>query len=402
MCYDRDMKNTKSSTIWSKDFTLLFLINNILFFGFQLIMPVFPKYAASLGAGDSVLGLISSVFPVAAFLVRPFAGRAADRMNRNLIQRVSLLGMSLIMFAYLPVRDVALLTVVRIVHGVFFGINQTTTSTMVALVLPEDRMSSGIGMFSIGGVVSMAIAPPVALWIVGVFGYVTLYISAGAISVAALAFAFFVSQQSVSALAGQKETRGNLFTSLIATEAAIPATVSLLNSFFFGTIQTFVVLHGEQRGVANVGIFFTAYAAMLLVVRVGLGRFSDRIKPTYILYTCSTLFSVSILLMWGMNSVWMLVASAVVYGLANGFSQPLLQTMSLRSVSVERRGVASSTHFMGVDLGIGVGPIFAGMVAAWFGYAGAFLSMLIPVGLAVSVLFIGTRRRATAQSQTLH
>lgn len=54
-------------------------------------------------------------------------------------------------------------------------------------------------------------------------------------------------------------------------------------------------------------------------------------------------------------------------------SQPALQTEALRSVPPEKRGLASSTMYIGGDLGQAVGPILGGVVAEQAGYGTMYL-----------------------------
>ena len=383
----------KRVTIWTRDFILLFFINNILFMGFQMITPIIPKYTSDIGAGGAMLGLVTAVFAGASFLVRPIAGPACDRFNKNLILSLSLCGLFLSIFAYNLSQNILVLLLFRFLHGICFGINQTAVSTIVALILPEEKMSSGIGVFSLGMVVSMGAGPAVGIWLMEDYGYAMLFSSAGFFTAAAFLLTFFVSRQPILPPVDKPASHeGSGGPGFLALEATVPSLVTFLNSFAFGVVSTFLILHGEDRGIGNVGAFFTVYAAALLVVRAVAGRVAARVSVNRILYPCSVFLCVSLLLLWGATSLGHLVAAAVIQGVCNGFAQPILQSMALLSVEPERRGVASGTYFMGVDLGNSAAPVAAGMVAAYYGYGAAFLFMVIPVSLGILVLYAGARR----------
>ena len=65
----------------------------------------------------------------------------------------------------------------------------------------------------------------------------------------------------------------------------------------------------------------------------------------------------------------------------------------------DRRGAASSTLYLGSDLGQLLGPIVGGVLAASFGYAAMFRLAPLSIGLALIVLLVfrGYLRRRTAE-----
>ena len=63
------------------------------------------------------------------------------------------------------------------------------------------------------------------------------------------------------------------------------------------------------------------------------------------------------------HTLSVLLIVAVIKAFAQGMSQPAIQTAGLHMVSPVRRGVASSTLYIGGDLGQAVGPMLGGIVA---------------------------------------
>ena len=81
-------------------------------------------------------------------------------------------------------------------------------------------------------------------------------------------------------------------------------------------------------------------------------------------------------------SFGILVLAGCTKAIAQGMSQPALQTEALRSVPPEKRGLASSTMYIGGDLGQAVGPILGGVVAEQAGYGTMYLLSAIPIAAA--------------------
>ena len=59
------------------------------------------------------------------------------------------------------------LLAIRILHGFGFGIHSTSGATVVADIIPRTRMSEGLGIFGLYGTIASAIAPAIALGIIG-------------------------------------------------------------------------------------------------------------------------------------------------------------------------------------------------------------------------------------------
>ena len=63
--------------------------------------------------------------------------------------------------------------------------------------------------------------------------------------------------------------------------------------------------------------------------------------------------------------------------------QSSLQGQIMRDIPNERRGVASSTFYMGVDMGQGLGAMLGGVLASAFGFQNMYLCGLIALAMGV-------------------
>ena len=73
-------------------------------------------------------------------------------------------------------------------------------------------------------------------------------------------------------------------------------------------------------------------------------------------------------------SLPMIIAGAVFRIFGQGAAQSSIQGCVLKDAPDEKRGVASSTFYLGIDAGQGLGAIIGGAIADSCGYAAAFLS----------------------------
>ena len=90
----------------------------------------------------------------------------------------------------------------------------------------------------------------------------------------------------------------------------------------------------------------------------------------------------ALILIGSADTLVLLLIAAVAKAFAQGMSQPAIQTEGLRMVEPARRGVASSTIYIGGDLGQAVGPILGGAVAQHVGYGMMYWICGIPLAVA--------------------
>lgn len=88
-------------------------------------------------------------------------------------------------------------------------------------------------------------------------------------------------------------------------------------------------------------------------------------------------------------ALWMIILAAVVTSLGQGTALPAIQAESIRKLGSHRKGLASSTYYIGANIGQGFGPIIGGTIASTFGYSGMFnfSAMLMLSGILVYAIY---------------
>lgn len=73
------MKNV--STIWNKEFIMLFITNLLVLATFYASIPIIPVYCVEIGITGSKVGIVLTAMSVATVLFRPVAGYLLDNFN---------------------------------------------------------------------------------------------------------------------------------------------------------------------------------------------------------------------------------------------------------------------------------------------------------------------------------
>ncbi|MCZ7664889.1 MAG: MFS transporter [Thermoleophilia bacterium] len=142
--------------------------------------------------------------------------------------------------------------------------------------------------------------------------------------------------------------------------ALFPSALMFLLISSFGLILALLALFGKERGIGTVGAWFTVYAVILTLSRAVAGRAADRFGYPQVATAGLVLVAAGLLIMASAHSAWVLLLSAIVYGLGYGTTQPSLQAMLVDRAPVARVGAATAVFFFAYDLGTTVGSVGGG------------------------------------------
>lgn len=368
-----------TNKIWGKDFIILLLVNVTTSISFQCLTPNLPRYVSALGVPEGILGFLSSAVALAAMMTRPFAGRAADRLDRKLILIVTLLGTAATVFAFSLTTNHYILIGLRFIQGLFFGFNSTVALTAASHVLPEDKLGRGIGFFTVSMIGSQAVAPAMGVWIAALKGYHFLFYFNAMLSVAAAVITLFFKNQKNEIRENMEVSgRNGFFQSLVVPEAVGFAVINLFQVYAYAAINTFLILYGDRFNIGRSELYFTVLACTVIFVRVWCGKIADTAPIHKTVYVTYTLVMIAISLIVVTRSLPPLLIAAFIFGVGYGIGSLALQAACIKSVDKSRRGAASATSYITLDFANIIGPVFTGALAGAFGYKIAFATM-IPV-----------------------
>jgi MFS family permease len=387
------MTETKKTSIWTKGYVCAFIANVMLCFSQNSVSPLISTYAAYLGAGAVVVGMVSGLYFGVAFAARPISGPAITKMNKKHIMIATYALGVVTNVAYAFCGNIPLFVAARILHGIEFAFVGSLNLTIASDSLPKEKLGSGIGVFGIGGAFATILAPSMgiavrdwgnALWGNGA-GYKAVFILAAVFMLLGLIPCLIIpiKEQTKEALA----SLGAWYKNIVAKETLIPAIIICCTSVSSVLYSTYMVPYAASKGIENIGLYFTVYAIVLLFSRPLSGRLLDRLGMPKIFYPGCILFIISIIIVALSNTLPMILVGAAFAALGYGALNPALQTTCIRTVLPERRGVASNTNYFGIDLGFFLGPIFGGFIIKYGSYSMMYLIVgIIPV-IAAMIIF---------------
>lgn len=380
---------SQSQPLWTKDFILISLANLAMFLGLQILLPALPVFVDYLGGEDFHVGLVIGIFTVSAMLVRPWAGFFLDTKGRRGILLGGLVIFIASAMAYNWSTGITLLLLIRFLHGLGWGACTTAAGTVAADIIPGPRMGEGMGYFGLATALSMAVAPAAGIYVINNFSFTHLFFTSAFLAFLAFMFSSGIHYRKV-------EQDPNAPKPVLYEKSAIrPSLVIFFVTTTFGSIVSFLVLYAMERGITNIGPFFTAFAVIMFISRPVSGILVDRKGYDIVVMPGLLLLAAAMLILAAADTLWKFLAAAIVYGLGFGSVQPSMQALTVRNIEPSRRGAANGTFFSSFDLGIGAGSVLWGLLSQAVGYAHMYAIASVSGILALSIYLISGRKSKT-------
>ncbi|MBD8007605.1 MFS transporter [Bacillus norwichensis] len=387
-------KRTTKGKLWTKSFILLVLANLFVFMSFQMLIPTVSPYLKSLGASGIEIGLVTMVFSVGAVIIRPFIGYLLGFCQRRWLILVGAAGLLAVTILYPLTQIIFVLLIFRFLHGFMWGWSSTVNGTAAVDIVPNDRIGEGMGYFGLSITVGMIIAPSIGIFLYQHYSFDTMIkISAvfGVIALLLLSVIKYQTPENVKNM-NKKDVHFSFTGSLIESSSWFPAFVTLLATFGYGTIVTFIVIFSEERGIEQIFLFYFLNAITATLVRPITGKWFDRNGPKLLVIVCSGLTFIS---MWilSFSTNWVGIAiSGCLFGAGYGSLIPALQAWVLAKTPKARRGVANGMFYSAIDVGIGMSGLVFGMVAIFMDTAKLFqISSFFFIAVIAFTLFVGEK-----------
>lgn len=385
---------TTSPKMFTRDTSLLLVATFCYMCSSMLVTPLIVGFTHGLGASTLLAGTIASMMNLCSLALRPIAGQLTDRVTKY---RLALIGGSLILVAtagYALSVAPWMVFLFRLVNGVGFALSSICLATWFSGLLPRDRMGAGMGYYGMMNALGMAIAPALGIWIYHQFGYRTAFGLASVASAIILITIQFVGDRGA---APQRPTKRPHHLRIVQPKVVPLTLILMLLSIPYFATQSYIVAYVADRHLpVSAGSFFVIYAIILLVLRLALKDYFDRVGFRWFLLAGIICNLVG---MWGltvMTNNWLMVVAAA--GLAGGYGlmYSVCQATALLVAPVNEQGLANSTFYIGMDTGMVLGPIIGGALfdavpIAWFYPA---LMVTLPLAALVYLIFRKQLRRS--------
>lgn len=378
--------------LFNKNYICLCIANFLFFFSFYLLLPVLPFFIIEKFQGSkAIIGTVISCYTLATLVVRPFSGYMMDAFKRKPLYVLALAIFTAVFVSYPFAASITLLILIRIVHGLAFGLTSVGGNTLVIDVVPSEHRGEGIGYYGVANNIAMAVGPMVGLFVYEHVSFNAIFMGCMACSLLATLFASRI-QTKVRPPVKRPPISLDRFILIKGLLAGISFT---LLAFAYGQISNYIALYAKEMGLAiSSGLFFTLYAVGLIASRLFAGKMVDKGKVTQ---TIALGLGITVFALLGLGlchyvnaigSTYTAIAFlmiALCCGLGFGAAFPSFNALFINLGTNAQRGTATSTYLTTWDLGLGIGIFSGGMLAEHFSFATAYL--VASASVLVSLIF---------------
>ncbi|MEZ4663411.1 MAG: MFS transporter [Caldilineaceae bacterium] len=275
-----------------RDYRITWAATFLFFVAFYGLIVPLPRYLTSVGLADWQVGLVLGATSIASLLTRPISGILTDRVG---YRRMLLFGsLSLIVGAVGVVftAQLWLLFGLRILQALGYVIFTTAGNALVGqLAAPEER-STKIAYFGLAANFAISMTPGLTDTLLGWIGLNTAFWLVGTIAATAGILSRLLRFTA-------PETTGAAQPIALSQFWRFPQTlwvsmfVSALFGVGFGAYFQFFAILLERRDIAAAPVF-AAYGISIIVTRLLLGRYLDRIGLARVLIAAAVTMAIGL------------------------------------------------------------------------------------------------------------
>lgn len=390
--------------LYSKDIMLVLAATFFYMASPMLVTPLITGFTESIGASAVLMGLVGGLMNLVSLFCRPIAGNLADRISKYKMSFIGAVFMTAACVGYIFAPNEVVVIIARIINGFGFACCSVCMATWMSNMLPKEKIGSGMGVYGTMNALAMAVAPAIGVSAYQAFGYRVSFVIALVFSLAIIVVIQFTGDkgepETENADAGENGSdagdaagRQRRKLELIDVKVIPIALIIMLFAIPYCATQSFLVTYAEVRGLhVSVSLFFPAYAVVLIVLRLSLRNLFDKLPFRIFLLSSALSELLAILLLTIMkNNAVMLLASCFLAG-GYGIMSSVCQSTAILLAGREKRGLANSTYYIGLDLGMTLGPMIGGALYGWLDIGWFYPVLMVTMPLAGVVYIVAGRR----------
>jgi|SRR4051794_14800784 MFS family permease len=359
----------RPDTLFTPAFIALTLSDLAYFVAGGVLIGVTPFFVTGpLGGGPAAVGLAVGAFSVTTLVVRPLAGRWADRHGRRPLLIGGAALFALLVLAHLLVTNLAWLVVVRLLLGVAEALYFVAGFAALADLAPSGRAGEALSYNSLALYVGIATGPVVGQALLGWGGFRLVWAGAAVLLAVAALLATRV-PETLEPTSGPSPP-----APLIHPAALVPGLGLFIGVAVLGGFLAFGSLHAAALGLHLWSTALALFGLVVVACRLLFATLPDRVPPLRLAASALAASGAGLVLIGAVPAAWSLFAGAALLGVGSAFLTPAVFAAVFSRVPPSQRGSAAGTASVFIDLGLSGGPVVLGLVAAAGGIPAAFLA----------------------------
>ena len=340
--------------------------------------PLLPIFAAALGAGDVLLGLIVSVSTVTGMVSKPLVGLLSDRWGRKLWLLIGTAFFAFVPFAYWLVQTPEQLVAIRIIHGTATAIYGPVTLAFVAERAGQ-RRAEKLGWFSnarsvgyiigpaVGGFLLLWVSPQWVFTLIGLISCLAFMPIAGIRDNERLQLQVKPSWREQIAVALRHSGR--------STAVWLAGGIEAVSFVALYALRAFLPIYalGEGWNSAEIGTFFAFQEAANIICKPVGGRLADQFGKRTLIIIGMIGLAVTLPLVALAQTIWQMLLLAALIGIWQAVLFPATTALVADQINTENLGAGMGIVGMLRNAGKVAGPILGGVLLVYMNFQAVFV-----------------------------
>ena len=350
------------------------------------LLPTLPLYISDVGGNDWQVGIAMGAFAIGLVVSRSWLGPLADRRGRKLVLQIGLMAAAIAPIGYFLASSIPAIIAIRAGHGISIAAFATAYIAMVTDIAPASLRGTAIGYMSLVNPIGLMVGPALGGYVLEWGGYSSLFFLSSSLAIAGYILASRVPEpkSAFKSLASQQDRR---FWSLLAQPRLIaPSAMMLFVGLAFGCLTTFMPLFVRDGDFGiNPGLFYLASSAVTFVMRMVVGRASDRWGRGPFISLALFWMATGLVVLANAGSAIAILIAGACQGAGFGILIPTVSAMLADRSTPNERARLFGLCLTGFDVGIASAGFVFASVAVRVGYPLMFWIAALMVVLGASI-----------------
>lgn len=404
--------------ILTKNFIFAFLSLFCSAMVMYMLLGTITEYAEGMGTTVTLAGLVSGIYVFGGLCSRLGSGAALQQLGWK---RLAIIAMTVHFIAcccYFLVEDIAMLIIVRFIHGLGFGASANATMTIGMSILPKSRYGEATGYFMMATTLAVAAGPFTGGLVYDGLGPVGCFAMASILSLLMLVFIALMDLKDVdpgpakgtvsrsthsarehrSTHAGEAGSIDNLskpssLNKLLEVKAFPVSLCILLCAVGYAAIMSFYRLYAAEVGLAKeFAYYFLFYGGFLLASRPLAGKLQDKYGDNIVCIPGIIAQTIGLIMLAWQPCMLTIIVCALGCALGFGTLNSACNAIVCRNAGPERRPYAITTFWICCDGGVGIGPTLLGAIVAAAGFTAMYYIAALITLLALPLYYFAVMR----------
>ncbi|MGE7666932.1 MFS transporter [Ureibacillus composti] len=356
--------------LWTSQYIIIVILSLVIFAAFYMITAGFPIFVSTITDNPAIAGTMTTTLMVASLITRFFASVIIQKVNMKLL---------LIMFHFYFLGTIGLtfindsigfLIFIRTLQGIGFCMLTNLVFTISSNIVPKSRLGEGLVFFAMSTSIGTTIGPLIAIAYLANYSFKSMMVVTLGLMLFALGCSFFTKNTGKQDKKRPQTTNKEPFYKyMFDRRVLLPSILVAFNYMAIAGTVNFVGAFGKEINLGgSISQFFIAQGISMVFVRSISGKIFDRFGHRILIIPGAISGAIGLTLLGLSTSMWMVLVSGVLFGIAFAILQPIIQAWALTLVPPEKKATANSMLLIFMDSGMAIGSLGLGLLAKMIGY----------------------------------